>query len=107
MVLGEAMQAGCVPVVTDSFEAAFDIVEDGVSGRVVRHFDARAYENALRGLMADGERRAAFARAAMRKASSFSVDAVTARWYALFGELASSRGSPPPVVITVEHNRPA
>lgn len=107
MVLGESMQAGCVPVVTDSFEAAFDIVEDGVSGRVVRHFDVRAYEGALRGLMVDGERRAAFARAAMRKASSFSVDAVAARWYALFGELASSRGSSPPVVITVEHNRPA
>lgn len=104
MVLGEAMRQGCVPVISGSFEAAFDIVEDGVSGRIVRHFDAQAFANALYGLMTDNMRREAFARAAMKKAATFSVDVVVAQWYALFNEITSSRRSP--VVVAVEHSRP-
>lgn len=104
MVLGEALRQGCVPVVSASFEAARDIVDDGVSGRVVRHFDVRAFAEALCGLMADDAARARMARAAVAKAAAFSVEAVAARWYALFADVLSAGTGPK--VIAVEHSRP-
>lgn len=104
MVLGEAMRHGCVPVVSASFEAAHDIIDDGVSGRVVRHFDARAFADALCRVMADNEMRARMARAAVMKAAMFSVERVVARWYALFSDVLSSGALPQ--VIAVEHSRP-
>lgn len=104
MVLGEAMRHGCVPVVSASFEAAHDIIDDGVSGRVVRHFDAHAFADTLCGLMAEDEMRVRMARAAVAKAVTFSVERVAARWYALFADVLSSGALPQ--VIAVEHSRP-
>ena len=104
MVLGEALWQGCVPVVSASFEAARDIVDDGVTGRVVRHFDARAFAEALCGLMADDAARARMAQTAVAKAAAFSVEAVAARWYALFADVLSAGAGPQ--VIAVEHSRP-
>lgn len=105
MVLGEALRQGCVPIVSASFEAVRDIVDDGVTGRVVRHFDARAFAEALCGLMADDAARARMARAAVAKAAAFSVESVAARWYALFADVLLSAGTGPQV-IAVEHSRP-
>lgn len=84
MVLGEAMQQGCVPVVYDSFAAASDIVDDGVNGCVVRHFSKRAYVSALGELMENESLRTRLAIAAREKASLYSIDNVKKEWYDLF-----------------------
>lgn len=84
MVLGESMCQGCVPVVYDSFAAACDIIDDGVNGRVVRHFDKRAFVAAVKELMEDGNLRHQMAQAAHEKAALYSVKRVKKAWYALF-----------------------
>ena len=84
MVLGEAMQQGCVPVVYDSFAAASDIIDDKVNGRVVRHFSERAYVSALGELMENEPLRMQMAIAAQAKAARYSIDNVKEMWYDLF-----------------------
>lgn len=83
MVLGEAMQAGCVPVVYDSFAAASDIIEDGVSGRVVQHFSRQQFVAALEDLMSNDVLRLKMAEAACNKAANYSLAAIKRKWYAL------------------------
>lgn len=93
MVLGESMRQGCVPVVYDSFAAARDIIDDGVNGRVVRHFAKRAFVAALKELMEDGELRHQMAQAAHGKAALYSVERVKKAWYALFDSTGGGGGA--------------
>jgi len=86
MVLGEAMSYSCVPVVYDSFSAASDIIDDGINGCVVRHFNHKAYIAALSKLIVEDTLRANMASAACEKASSYSIENVKHEWYALFDE---------------------
>lgn len=84
MVVGESMRQGCVPVVYDSFAAASDMIDDGVNGRVVRHFAKRAFVSALKELMDNCQLRHQMARAAHGKSKLYSIDNVKKMWYKLF-----------------------
>lgn len=84
MVVGESMRQGCVPVVYDSFAAASDMIDDGVNGRVVRHFAKRAFVSALKELMDNCQLRHQMARAAHEKSKLYSIDNVKKMWYKLF-----------------------
>ena len=83
MVLGEAMQYGCVPVVYDSFAAASDIIDDGINGRVVRHFRHRDYVAAIEELMDNAAKRNSLAEAARQKAAKYCMENVKREWYGL------------------------
>ena len=83
MVLGESMGQGCVPVVYDSFAAASDIIDDGVNGRVIRHFDRRAYVAAVNELMDDAEKCRSLAEAARMKAAKYRMENIKREWYDL------------------------
>lgn len=83
MALGEAMRWGCVPVVSDSFAAASDMIDDNIDGRLIRHFSERAYVNAVAELMDDAGRRAVMADAARKKASRHALGIVKKEWYGL------------------------
>ncbi len=83
MVLGEAMSHGCVPVVYDSFAAASDIIDDGVNGRVVRHFKQKAYAAAIDELIGNENIRIGMAEAARRKAEKYRMENVKNEWYNL------------------------
>ena len=83
MVLGEAMQQGCVPVVYDSFAAASDIIDDGINGRVVRHFHHKAYVAAVNELMDNANKRISMAVAARQKSQKYCVENVKNKWYDL------------------------
>ena len=96
MVLGEAMGQGCVPVVYDSFAAASDIIDDGINGRVIRHFKHRKYVAAVEELMDNAVKRKCFAEAARQKAAKYCMENVKKEWYGLL------QGG----VIIVEHNAP-
>lgn len=84
MVLGEAMQYGCVPVVYDSFAAASDIIDDGINGRVIRHFRHRDYVSAIEELMDNAAKRNSLAEAARQKAAKYCMVNVKREWYDLF-----------------------
>jgi len=83
MVLGESMGQGCVPVVYDSFAAASDIIDDGVNGRVIRHFDRRAYVAAVDELMDNAAKRNSLAESARMKAAKYRIENIKNEWYDL------------------------
>ena len=72
MVAVEAMAAG-VPVVASATGGLVDIVEDGVTGLLVRPGDAAALAEAVRGLVADPARAAAMGRAGVDRAGRFAT----------------------------------
>ena len=85
----EAMQAGCVPVVT----AAGDnprIVEDGVSGRVVASADELA--SAVRDCLANWNR---FSEAARKSAARYTVPAMAEQTLCVYRSLALATGTNP------------
>lgn len=86
MVLGEAMQQGCVPIAYDSFAALFDIVEDGKSGRIVKFKNSAAFSNALDELMTNADKLAMLQRGAIEKTKEYDLATVARCWYALFNE---------------------
>lgn len=75
MALLEAQAAG-LPVVAGAFGGVPAVVGDGVTGLLTRRGDAQAFATAVRGLLADPERRRAMgAAAAARIAAEHDLDA--------------------------------
>jgi len=75
IVVIEAMQGGAA-VVASATGGIPEIIEDGVSGVLVRPGDRHALRRTLEELVADPERRAALGVAARRRAAAFSMEAV-------------------------------
>lgn len=93
MVMIEAMSAG-LPVVTFDYKCGpRDIIEDGVSGRIVADGDIAGFAEALLGVMRDGERRAAMGARATEVRERYSEAAVMRRWLALFDDLTGTVGA--------------
>lgn len=84
LVLVEAMNYGCVPVVFNSYAAAADIIDDGENGILVPPMDCEKYANALAALMRDSARRERMAQAAPEKSRQFSADEIANKWERLF-----------------------
>lgn len=73
MVLMEAMAAG-LPVLTTRIAGIPELVEDGVSGRVVAPGDSAAFAKAMAGFLADPDAARAMGRAGQaRVAAEFDV----------------------------------
>jgi glycosyltransferase involved in cell wall biosynthesis len=89
-VLGEAMAAGTPCVATDVGDSALIV---GNTGRVVPPRDPPALAAALRGILAlsAGERRALGEQARGRVAEHYSLDAITARYSALYSATLATR----------------
>lgn len=90
LVIQEAQSDGAVPVVYNSYEAVADLVEDGVTGLLVKPFDQDAYMQSLARLMEHDEERQRMSVAA-RNASSLavcSVEKITQKWIELFKKLS-------------------
>ena len=92
MVLLEAMAVGLPVVAYDCPTGPRDIVTDGVDGHVIPNGRTRLFVEALGGLMEDESRRRRFSAAALESVTRYRIDAIGARWEALFGELAAGRG---------------
>src|SRR6185312_4107170 len=65
--VAEAMASG-VPVLATRSGGVPELIEDGVSGRLVPRFDADALTNAMRGMLADPDRLRAMGQAARIRA---------------------------------------
>ena len=85
----EAMQAGCVPVVTDAGDNR-RIVQDGVSGRVVA--DAAHLAGAVRQCVSDWDR---FSEAARQCAARYTVPAMAEQTLNVYRSLARATGTNP------------
>lgn len=73
VVLMEAMAAG-VPVVTTRIAGVAELVDDGVSGRLVPPGNVESLKDAIDGLLNDAEKRNAFSRAGRAKvAAEFNI----------------------------------
>lgn len=89
-VVVEAMAAGAPVVSADCPYGPGEIIEDGVSGRLVRPGDAQALADAMREALADGALRARWAEAGRRRAENYRDTAVAARWLELFERLRAA-----------------
>ena len=89
LVLVEAMSAGCVPVVLDSFAAVHDII-DGTNGNgvlVPTPFDERRFAASVDALMRAAPRLAALSAAAHATSRNFSVASIVDKWETLMAAL--------------------
>lgn len=89
----EAMRAG-LPVVASAVGGAHESVADGVTGRLVPPGDERALAAALREVLADPERRAAFGRAGRaRYEAAFTFERMLSSTLEVYRSLAPSAAS--------------
>jgi len=79
MVLNEAMQFGCVPVLFDTVMLT-ELTADGVNSVVVPEGDMDGYYQRLRILMLDGSKRAAMAEKALATGQRFTIDKISGKW---------------------------
>ncbi len=87
LVIVESMAYGVVPVVYGSYEAVYDIIDDGINGFITpKPFDLSITVKRLKQLMIDKEKRTKMAKAAMIKSQNFLLDAVIKQWYSVFLE---------------------
>lgn len=88
LVIIESMSFGCVPIVYGSYEAAYDIIDQGVCGFVTPkpYSEAKTTEK-MELLMNDEKLRQDMAKKAMEKAKSFSIDSISQKWYELFNKV--------------------
>ena len=94
LTLLEAMASGAVPASTD-VDGCTEVVEDGVSGRLVGPADPDAMAGALDDLLdrhADGRLAAMRAAARRRVVARYSRDRMVAEWAALIERIAAGAG---------------
>lgn len=90
MVILEAMSLGIPVVAYDCPTGPSDIITDGLDGFVVPNGRTRLLAEALGALMSDGDKRRRFSDAALEKVAAYRIDAIGARWEALFDELSGA-----------------
>lgn len=91
MTIVEAMRCGVPVVSTDCPLGPAEIIEDGVTGRLIPVGDKQAMAQALRDLIDDEPGRRAMAAAALESARMYDPEPIAGRYEQLFEELASSR----------------
>lgn len=87
MVIIEAMQCGCVPMVYDTYAAAHDMINDGVDGFVVPPFDEKMYAEKLSLLMDDEELRQRMKDCAIESSRRFDSDGILNEWEELINKI--------------------
>ena len=87
----EAMLAGRAVIATD-VGSVREVVEDGVTGLIVRPDDAAGLTAAIRALLEDPERRRAMGAAGRARAeAAFTVDAMARQYESVYAEVMSGR----------------
>jgi glycosyltransferase involved in cell wall biosynthesis len=86
MVLLEAMSHGLPLVSFDCPRGPAEIIDDDVTGRLVKDDDLDGYTHALGEMMSDVGRRRRMGDASYAKAATYEIDIVAAQWEALFAE---------------------
>ena len=88
LVLVEAMSYGCVPVALGSYEAVWDVINDGVNGIVVPiPFNIQYFASSVLLLVKDAYRLNQLAEQAMASSRRFSVEATVDKWEVVFHQV--------------------
>lgn len=91
MVLPEAMAHGCIPAVLDTFEAIFDIIEDGESGLIINQYTPDEMSRRLSELCKDPTSLREMAYYAHKSINRFSSDRIASRWEIILKEVIARR----------------
>ena len=87
MVIIEAMQCKCVPIVYDTYSAAKDLIADGETGYIIPPFDKQSYAEKLSRLMDDEDLRQQMADKALASTKRFDLDKIIDEWEILIKQL--------------------
>ena len=87
MVIIEAMQCKCVPIVYDTYSAAKDLIADGETGYIIPPFDKQSYAEKLSRLMEDEDLRQQMADKALTSTKRFDLDKIIDEWEMLIKQL--------------------
>ncbi len=79
MVLNEAMQFGCVPILFDTVLLP-ELTANGVNSIIVPDGDTHKYYQRMRNLMLDGRRRQDMAEQVLSTSKKFTLDIISKRW---------------------------
>lgn len=79
MVLNEAMQFGCVPILFDTVLLP-ELTANGVNSIIVPDGDTRKYYQRMRNLMLEGSRRQDMAEKALSTSKKYTLDIISKRW---------------------------
>ena len=94
LALLEAMAAG-VPIVASAVGSVPELIEDGVTGRLIKPADADGLANAIWFILNDDQKRLTYVENARNRVhSKYSVNRMAADYEALFERLATNGGSP-------------
>lgn len=83
MVIVEAMQCNCVPVVYDTYSAAKDMIEDGKTGFIIPPFNKKEYADKLSLLMDNENLRQQMGEAAKASTERFEIEGIIDQWESL------------------------
>lgn len=86
MVIVEAMQCNCVPVVYDTYSAAKDMIDDGKTGFIIPPFDKKEYARKLSLLMDNEDLRQQMDEAAKASTERFEINGIIDQWEKLVNE---------------------
>ena len=84
MALIEAMSFGCVPVIYGNYGAAYDVIDSGKNGYVIKPFYQRSYLRALIKLLRDPENLNRLSGDARKVRNQFNKEEIVARWISLY-----------------------
>ena len=88
LVIIESMSYGMVPIVYGSYEAVYDIVDNGKSGFITpQPYKKEDIIKNIRYLIEHQKEREAMARSAMKDASKFTLESIAKEWYNIFNQL--------------------
>ena len=88
LVLVEAMSYGCVPVALGSYEAIWDVINDGMNGIVVpTPFNIQYFTSSILSLVNDHHRLSQMSENAVASSRRFSVEATGDKWESVFHQL--------------------
>lgn len=86
LTIGEAMAYGCVPVAFASFEASYDMIDDGENGLLIAPYDTKAFIERLDGIMNENKL-SRMRKGAVEKAGKFHISRILPQWEKLFEEV--------------------
>lgn len=87
LVLTEAQQMGVVPIAFNSYDAIYDIIQNGENGIIVKDNNLQMYAEQLMDLMQNDKRRQTMAKNALSSCQKFALPNILKQWVDLFNTL--------------------
>ena len=88
LVVIESMSYGAVPIVYGSYEAIYDIIDDGKSGFILpKPFNSQILAEKMEFLIENEVQRRNMSIEAIKKSKSFTLDVVIKKWYEVLSDV--------------------